>query len=1297
MASSSLCVRVSVFQAKKDPRGAGVSNAEDAQKGKTPSSGSPARLLRSSIEDYRGDLLLPLHALSPSAVALQDAEECLRDCMDDHKTTVAHLIEGLEQRLSEYCVLHVPTAAAIAFVQENCMSESSLEPFFLSSHSVTPLSNGKDEEEKEGVRCSASATPSRFCAACSTSLAKAAATSSTSLPDEKSPWISIVQLQRLPGKLGYPSLPALTAEEWMLRQHGCPASTFVSDDEADALHIETVSRASPVEGGECYAAFFRLQMIPLGERAARLRALHVAARATPPQLKAAPQSFLTVQALNHTVRIGVPPPLPTLVHGGALQRTPDLKQVVFSRLQAQRGVAVRRLLDPLTGAAVLPCETTTSLLAASLSTLAAECGVVTNDSRGGRTQQLQGPSEASPTAVAATATATQTQRLSRLASLEEDAVTTAGTTAHGTDPFDHLVGLCARRRGEEYYYDGFDSHHWAEQRTAISISELPSESELRMTSVASVASSATAIYPPNVSSRTTASIITASAENSRSLPFAIMHDEGEEVSNIEAVADGVAGEKGSAEEEGKSSSFTAHGFIACTPVHHADTASCQSGAVSIGSGFTQLGSENVDRLDLRDSLRDMNEVFLYEEEETIGEPQGDAAQGDEGDGQHRQSSTQQRRSSLVWSTPAARGSAGGFQSAEVGVSATPLTYRTCTQLSPSPQRTHSLTEGREGTLHGRVTTTLPAVPLRLSLSSSSLSPLSSSASRGSRNDNTKEAASAATEESSDEESEEASFQHSSDDEARLRAARAEADIGSEEEGENDDDDNGDAVNEVGSVDFVGMSEEDASSSSTLSTTPSNTLAPPDRPSASNCCSRSKRDPISGDRPPHLQTSGDESRTAATPPRQRVDASTSGTSGRHQFACTPPSLSAASASASSPSSRLPPVRVEYVRSPPQRSTAVLLGEGTTPLPSCSTPPSRSCTFKREVRSHLQRINPVSTQNSQPASQGGESTNSRGHRNSVKRPRTDEEQQSPVFSHTVHIARASSHITPDGVYPTSAPTSSVRTGSALSSLPSTVAANKATRHRSPIYFSPAELAGMAADPVDGAGRNTSDLSDFASSAVSSLAESAAVETEREKEESGRPRTPPGRGYGPFVAAYPFRESDLDDSTEGVARWDHASHASHPSSSPRKHLPPYQPRHSTPQRLLASVGPELSNVGLSPPFSEQRRCQQRSSQPISDGALLPSAPRVTSQRLRCSESQSASGVESWVRFNDAEGEETNKLCFMGEEDSAIAKEDYDDEEVMLVTQQEIPDFAVQTDSSGSDDDEEEEGVEDDDDEEH
>lgn len=1190
------------------------------------------------------------------------------------------LIEELELRLSRYCVLHIPHTRAKSFVESNHMTSSSIKAY--SPHNA--------ETDGDGGVAGSRDAPSLFCADCSlppTEATTAPSPSPTESEGEQAPWIHLCQLQRVPSSVDDGGgAAAMTSQSWMLRQKGS-SDLYVSDKEAAELDITALNddATAVAKDGECYAAFFQLRMVPRVARESRLRAWQAALMkqvAEPPPSS----SFFTVRVSNNTVRLGVPP-LPRHSadgneadsEGDTSSSSPDLRSVVLRRLQTQRGVRVRRIIDAQTEAAVLPCESASVLLAASRTVFTADC----DDAEGGMPQQLHreartqqlAPSRPPTSSSLAVDAPLHTQRLA-----ETDAEASESTP----DLFDRLVAHRAHRRDDRYYYDGFTAPDWNDQRTAISMSELASEPGLQLTSVASHSSKLTAIFPHSSPSstalrcasqgtHTTASVITASAENSRSLPFPQVFGLGGEEDEEEdsEMSDGSkANAEGERVETQRSSSRRSSAEDGMTVRLNNDAEDLTISPVHLeGQSTSSLLGGYLELSTLRDSLRDMNEVFVYEDEETVDEPpQQTGIEGDEeaphahGGGVLESLMTQRRRSSLVWSTPAARGAAaGGFTLSESGVGATPLTYRTSTQLSDSPDESPavvgSTSAGGAGVVLSKRGDGAAKVGghiiQRLAFS---LSPAPSDS---------------------------ASLPAAEEKEEEKKMVEEEAEVSTASTSSTE------ATADDGHADVAGktvLNEKAASLSSNIPLYPETDSA--SRPLYHNPPSASSSSFSQLDRyGPDYVTSLSQQRASTPPAAATADTASSS----HHFACTPPSCSASSPPPSAKAGTYP-VQIQRFHA--------LQDESTTPLPSCATPPSRSRTSEQVLRDHLRSPDPIPTQSSEAHTpeRGSRTTGDASTTSSVrygKRQREEKEeerasrhrdvtQQSPLRwaryeDASLSVAprvNASLHSTPPRSLAT--PTDG--------SLPSTVVAARDERHRSPIYFSPEELAGMT---VDTAVRGGADPAD------------SLPRTPLSRE------TPPDRHYGYFVASYPLDPRELAEDEADVASWGCAASAASLHASASRSAQQLQlASSSTPQR-----GPQLSGLdfasssasrafpfisGVPDALSErQRRPTPWATSETGSGsrdAALVSGPRVTSQRLRRSESHSASGMETWVRMIDLDANDaSNPLGGHGRDESHAGEEEEDEEELMLVTQQEIPDYNAELDLSASASDGEEEDEQD------
>ncbi|TPP45753.1 hypothetical protein CGC21_35720 [Leishmania donovani] len=688
MAVSRQCVRISLFQCAPLSDTSVHQARRASQADGKPEAKQP--LFRSRSADYRGDVLIPLASIASSSLQSVDQKT---------ETVKLHqLRDGLEGRLSTYCVLHVPASRTRSFVEEHRLSPLSV--------SLTPPAAGPSapedvqlilaaDEEQSRSRCEGAPVclpgeaQFRCCASCSSSVvAEAAAISSkaptvlgaSSVPPEaasnttsNAPWICINQLQRMMARSSdatsqtpsssslqscfappATSLPMRSAEEWMLQQHDS-TDVFLTSSEAEsvgAVDAEDDGAEGEVEGGACYAAFFSLTMLPAAERAKRL--MLSLARSSAPAAGATTSkspTVFTVRTHHHTLRIGLP--LRTSVGEAdpskTLQSPLTLREAIIDRLRLQRRVRVERLLDTKTGAAVLPCESAPTLLAAQVVSLEVECRA----SLAARSKQEEG----------------LTQRLAPRSPLEaqqQSSSTPTSARAGGpstvtaSDLLDHLASLRAHHHGDQYYYDDVDAYGWAERRTLISPSELASESELRLTFTDSRGPSQMPRYsstrPSTASSGAASSVVSLFADSSNSHRAQRPQDDG-----LCAVQtgppDGVGVTGSSAGTELPMS--TENGTNLHEQYHN--RGSKVSGDQCGSTVFSSMNGEEATAplspvqgklVGLRDSLCDMNDVFIYEDEETVVDVDavGTGGRGDGISGNQRQ----ERRSSLVWSTPVAR-------------------------------------------------------------------------------------------------------------------------------------------------------------------------------------------------------------------------------------------------------------------------------------------------------------------------------------------------------------------------------------------------------------------------------------------------------------------------------------------------------------------------------------------------------------------------------------------------------------------------------------------------------------------
>ncbi|TPP43332.1 hypothetical protein CGC20_6830 [Leishmania donovani] len=1026
MAVSRQCVRISLFQCAPLSDTSVHQARRASQADGKPEAKQP--LFRSRSADYRGDVLIPLASIASSSLQSVDQKT---------ETVKLHqLRDGLEGRLSTYCVLHVPASRTRSFVEEHRLSPLSV--------SLTPPAAGPSapedvqlilaaDEEQSRSRCEGAPVclpgeaQFRCCASCSSSVvAEAAAISSkaptvlgaSSAPPEaasnttsNAPWICINQMQRMMARSSdatsqtlsssslqscfappATSLPMRSAEEWMLQQHDS-TDVFLTSSEAEsvgAVDAEDDGAEGEVEGGACYAAFFSLTMLPAAERAKRL--MLSLARSSAPAAGATTSkspTVFTVRTHHHTLRIGLP--LRTSVGEAdpskTLQSPLTLREAIIDRLRLQRRVRVERLLDTKTGAAVLPCESAPTLLAAQVVSLEVECRA----SLAARSKQEEG----------------LTQRLAPRSPLEaqqQSSSTPTSARAGGpstetaSDLLDHLASLRAHHHGDQYYYDDIDAYGWAERRTLISPSELASESELRLTFTDSRGPSQMPRYsstrPSTASSGAASSVVSLFADSSNSHRAQRPQDDG-----LCAVQtgppDGVGVTGSSAGTELPMS--TENGTNLHEQYHN--RGSKVSGDQCGSTVFSSMNGEEATAplspvqgklVGLRDSLCDMNDVFIYEDEETVVDVDavGTEGRGDGISGNQRQ----ERRSSLVWSTPVARGSGAGRMLSDTGFSATPLIYRTSARLSLSPPTSPVAVPGKAATT---VMNEQPTQRMIFATSPSSTASLFRSLHSGTSVEN-------------------------------------------------------EGVTAFGS----------ASASSAMSTTDSSIAS---APHSSNMSSSSLA------RSDHPSTPSCE----ATPSVRREGAAAS--SGEMLVA--PLSLvdSASASALPSPS----PHKTGHAAAPAHPD------EQTTLIAPCSTPPpSRRCTSEHEFRSYLHSLNPLATQNgSERASQGaplvdaqrstdgwnaqnGEKAVCHGHDGGIsserKRARgretmaldsTDARPMAVLRGEGEHaVTLFSSSTSAGGIEDDHSTNSSIST-------PSTTVAIRAVRMRSPIILSPGELSRMA----------------------------------------------------------------------------------------------------------------------------------------------------------------------------------------------------------------------------------------------
>lgn len=1254
MTVSRQCVRISLFQCAP----LSDTSAYQAHRASQADGRSAARqpLFRSRSADYRGDVLIPLASIASSS--LQSV---------DQKTATVKLHElrdGLEGRLSIYCVLHVPASHTRSFVEEHRLSPSSV--------SLTPPTAGSSapedvqlilsaDEEQSRNRCDgapvcfAGKAQLRCCASCSSSVvAEAAAISSkgptilgtSSGPPEaapnvnsNAPWICIHQLQRMAARgsdatsqtpsssllqasFAPPPSPSAmrSADEWMLQQHDS-TDVFLTASEAEsvgAVDAEDDGAEGEVEGGACYAAFFSLAMLPADERAKRLM-LSLARSSAPAAGATASKSptVFTVRAHHHTLRMGLPQPtsLDKADASKTLLSPPTMREAIIDRLRLQRRVHVERLLDPKSGAAVLPCESAPMLLAAQVVALEAECRAPLVAQRKQEEQLTQRLAPRSPL---------EAQQQS--SSAPTNARSGGSSTETASDLLDHLVSPRAHHHGDQYYYDGVDACDWAERCTLISPSELPSESELRLSFTASRGSSQVPRYsstrPSTASSAAASSVVLVATESSSSHRVPLPQDD-----DLWAVQtgppDGVGVTGSSAETEVPMR--TENGTDGHE--HYHNQSRRVSGDQGGSTAFSFMSGEEATaplspvegKLEgLRDSLCDMNDVFIYEDEETVVDVDavGTGGTGDGSSGDQRQ----ERRSSLVWSTPVARGSGAGRMLNDTGFSATPLIYRTSTRLSLSPPTSPVAVLGKSAA------TAINEQPTQRMIFATS--PSSTASLFQSRHSSTSVA----------------------DEEVTV--------IG------NGDDGDVTSAGEVRESDVVGQGTGDtahkflmsvprasaapaASASSAMSTTDSSLAAAPHSSNMSS--SGSAR----SDRP---STPSCE----ATPPvRRKVAAASS-----REMLAAPLSLVDSASSSALPS--------PCPHKPRDAAVPAHSDEQTMLIAPCSPPPpSRSCTSKHELRSRLHSLNPLATQNSsERVSQGAplvaaqrsidgwdvkngenavchgpdgcscsERKRARG-RETIVLDSTDARPMAVPRVNGAHAATVFSSMTSAG-----GSDDAHSTNSSVST-PSTTVATRPVRMRSPIILSPGELRRMAFDMA---------ISDATQTRSSSMRHplGRTVDLELDDASEASNDMPGHYGYGSYVASYTLPCSDGWDDLECDVGW---SHGSQHSSSRRSHKA--RPTQYCQSMVLQSAPQSSRRQGAAPPVVATTSEEAASA--------MDAAHHLNCTKPRRSLSFPASGLETWIRFTD--------------DDSGGSESDADHH--MLVTQQVIPVYSTRSNSSAESD---------------
>ncbi|GET90788.1 hypothetical protein, conserved [Leishmania tarentolae] len=1264
MAVSKQCVRISLFQCAplSDPS-VHQRHHRSQEEGR---SSTKQPLLRSRSVDYRGDLLIPLASISSSP--LQSAEK---------KTATVRLHElreGLEYRLSTYCVLHVPVSRTRAFVEEHRLSPSSVLLSPPAAGSKAPedaqRSTCADEEYNRG-RCEGAAlclpgkAQFRCCASCSFSVVAEAATvsrkyptelgASSSSPEEVSsvtsnaPWICINQVQRMlrrssgatsrapsPSSLqasfasSASSPDVWSAEEWMLQQQDS-ADAFLTSSEAASVGAVDVDDGaeSEVEGGACYAVFFSLMMLPVAERERRLMLgfSHSSVSVVGAMAPTSSTGF-TVRAHNHTLRMGLPVPMP---HDKAdpsktMGNLPTLREAIMDRLLFQRGVHVERLLDSKSGAAVLPCESASILLTAQVVTLDAEVRAplaAQSTQEEGLTQRL---TPRSPLAG---------QPQSSFASINARAGDSSTATA--SNLLDNLSSLRAHHHGGRYYYDGVDAYDWAERRTLISPSEFPSESELRMTFTASRGSSEmppySSVRPSTASSDTATPVVLLSAERGSSHRAPRQPDDGLR-----------ARQTGSPDSVGATDSPAGTGIPMCTEngtnSHEqynkrgikvsGDQGSLAAFSLINGEGpVAPLSPVQGKSGGLRDSLCDMNDVFIYEDEETVMDADAVGIRGT--DDRSSGSQRQERRSSLVWSTPLARGSGVARTLSETGFSATPLIYRTSTRLSLSPPTSPLAMLGEAVTT---VNSAQPTQRMIFPTSPSSTASFFQSVHSGTSGE---------------------------DEEVPALGSGDNVDV------TNADEVHGRDMTEQGvgeATATLPMSVRNASpappasTSSAMSTTDSSIASAPrsgSSSSSSSSMSGSKGSGSCGGCGPPSTPSG--RREGAVPSNREVPA------------VRVPFVDSDSSSALPPPARCLPSPSPH--KPTHAAAPVDSDEKTTFIAPCSTPSqSRSCTSEHELRSHLYSLNPLATQSeseracrgvpllaAQRCSEGWNTENGEhavlsGHDGCSSSERKRARARETVALDATH-ARPVAVLRAESAHAAmpSSPSSSAGSGDGTHttnsslSMPSTTAATRPVRTRSPIILSPGELRRMTLDIA---------TSDATPTRSSSMRHPLAHTVERDVDDASDVfECTSGRyGYDGYIESYTLPRSGGWGDRERDT-WAHGSQHSSPCHSCNA-----RPIQDCQSMAWQSVPQLLRRQDAAPPeFAVATEEAVAATHP---------ADHLGFTKRRRSLSLSASGLGTWIRFTD--------------DDSGGTEGDADHH--MLVTQQALPVYTPCSNSSSESD---------------
>ncbi|SYZ68002.1 hypothetical_protein [Leishmania braziliensis MHOM/BR/75/M2904] len=1291
MTVSHQCVRISLFQCTP------LSDTNFYQAYRTSQAdgrfAAKQPLLRSRAADYRGDVLIPLASISSSPQQSLNSEAT--------SVTLHQLRIGLEARLSNYCVLHVPAARTRSFVEEHRLTPSHVSLSPAAAESCAPkdvpllsrANEGQNGNTCEGpLSCLSDRVQFLCCASCSSSVVAEAAAVSRKVPTVRSappglppgasdgtpnaPWIRINQLQRMgirssdatlqtplpPVSIPPPAshAPMRTVEEWMLQQHDS-MDVFLTSAEAasaGAVDAESDSTGGVVEGGACYAAFFSLTMLPAAERAKKLM-LSLAQSPEPAATTSAPQSLaaFTVRAHHHTLRMGLPPPTSAGKDDASktLLNPPTLREVIIDRLRLQRGVHVKRLLDPMSGAAVLPCESAATLLAAQIVGLEAECSA--------------------PPAAHSKQEDEVTQRLAPRSLLEAPQQSSSASTrprASGpraetaSDLFNHLVGLRAHYHADHYYYDGADASGWAEKRTLISMSELPSESELRLTFPASLGSSQTPLYSSTrlstASSGAASSLVLSSTENSSSLPIPFLQEDALRAV-IPGPSDSVGFTGNSARMEPHTSTETSVDVQEQYGSRAGKVPSDQSGSstflplLNVEAETAPLSPVEEKLEGMRDSLCDMNDVFIYEDEETVMgvDFAGNGGTGDGSSGSQRR----ERRSSLVWSTPVARGSGAVRMPGDKGFGATPLMYRTSTRLSRSPS-TPPVAVSSEAATTTRNERPTQRLVFAVSLSSTA-------------------AHSQSLDRSTSLEVDKVTALGSGDDGDVTSAGEVTGDMGPHELSRkisDSDDDEAVALDapsgEVHNRDVAEQGTNEATDKSLMSDV-SVSAAPPASVLPSVMSSTDSGIPSA----PPSSSMNSSSRARSDSPSTLFDEATpsvrqdGAVNSSREVQVALPALLQSALSPDLPSLARP-LPSPHSHRPSYAAALVQLDEKTTPIAPCSTPlASRSGTSEHELRSHIRGLNPLATQTSSEHSSQGASLaavqrsldrwndksadraaalyGDDGSSTARKRSRTREVialhscDSRPLAVARVEGAQVttlcSSSISSDGSDDASIVDSFVST-------PSTIVATRPARTRSPIILSPEELSRMVLNVT------TADAAQTRSSSMEPPLRHTA-ELHLDDASDASEHTPGNYGYGGYIASYALPNSDACDDLERNDGWGYISQ--HPSTrhshdgSPTQHSENIVLRHASQSSYRQNASPTAVAASTEEAVT-----------------MTTPAHHLKHTQHRPSLSLSTSDQEMWMRFSD--------------EGSGSAASDADCH--MLVTQQEIPLYTRHSSSSAESD---------------